>query len=223
MQDIIRVFFWGMLISFLGCLPLGTLNITAMQIGLQESIKEALLFSLGCLLVEMVYVRLSLIGIEWIRKQVKLMRIMEWLTLLIIVALAVGSFIAACRTGGSQKNEVLNNSMHRFLLGMLMSAISPTQIPFWFGWSTVLFQKGTLQPVNKQYNAYITGIGLGTMLGNCVFIFGGRLIVQHITNSQSYLNWFIGAIFALTAVIQCIKMLLHKDGVSKLQKKEAGS
>ena len=216
MPKLVQVFFWGMVISFLGCLPLGTLNITAMQIGLQESIKDALLFSLGCLLVEMIYVRLSLIGIAWIRKQVKLMRIMEWLTLAIILALAIGSFIAAAKGGSNQKNEVLNNNMHRFLLGMLLSAISPTQIPFWFGWSTVLFQKGTLQPVRAQYNVYIIGIGLGTMLGNCVFILGGRLLVQHIANSQAYFNWFIGAIFTLTAVIQLVKMIMHKDGVSKL-------
>lgn len=212
-----QVFFWGMFISFLGCLPLGTLNVTAMQIGLQENIKNALLFSFGCLLVEMLYVRLSLIGIEWIRKQVKLMRIMEWFTLAIIIALAAGSFTAALKGGNSQKNEVLNNNMHRFLLGMLMSSVSPAQIPFWFGWSTVLFEKGTLQPVKTQYNFYITGIGLGTLLGNCVFIFGGRLIVQRIANSQAYLNWVIGGIFAITAVIQVIKMLLHKDGVSKLE------
>lgn len=217
MPALFRVFFWGMLISFLGCLPLGTLNITAMQIGLQESIKDALLFSLGCLLVEMVYVRISLVGIAWIRRQIKLMRIMEWLTLAIIIALAIGSFMAAIKGGQSQKNEVLNNNMHRFSLGLFMSSISPTQIPFWFGWSTVLFQKGTLQPVKAQYNAYIMGIGLGTMMGNCVFIFGGRFIVQNITNSQAYLNWFIGGIFTITAVIQVIKMILHKDGVSKIE------
>jgi threonine/homoserine/homoserine lactone efflux protein len=220
MPKLLQVFFWGMLLSFLGCLPLGTLNITAMQIGLQESIKDALLFSLGCLLVEMVYVRLSLIGIEWVRKQVKLMRIMNWVTLVIIVALAIGSFMAAVKGGNAQKNEVLNNNLHRFLLGMFMSAISPTQIPFWFGWNTVLFQKGTLQPVKAQYNSYIVGIGLGTMLGNCVFIFGGRLIVQNIANSQAYLNWFIGGIFAITAVIQIVKMVLHKDGVSKLEERK---
>lgn len=220
MPKLIQVFFWGMLISFLGCLPLGTLNITAMQISLQESIKNALLFSFGCLLVEMLYVRLSLIGIEWIRKQVKLMRIMEWLTLAIIIALATGSFMAALKGGSSQKNEVLNNNMHRFLLGMLMSAVSPAQIPFWFGWSTVLFQKGILQSVKAQYNFYIVGIGLGTLLGNCVFIFGGRLIVQRIANSQAYLNWIIGGIFAITAVIQVIKMILHKDGVSKIEERK---
>jgi len=220
MPKLMQVFCWGMLISFLGCLPLGTLNITAMQIGLQESIKNALLFSIGCLLVEMVYVRLSLVGIAWVRKQVKLMRMLEWLTLAIILALAIGSFMAAIKGGAAQKNEVLNNTMHRFLLGMFMSAVSPVQIPFWFGWSTVLFQKGILQPVKAQYNSYIIGIGLGTLLGHCVFIFGGRLLVQSVANSQAYINWVIGGIFAVTAVIQIIKMVLKKDGVSKMEEGE---
>ncbi len=216
----LQVFCWGMLISFLGCLPLGTLNVTAMQIGLQESVNNALLFSLGCLLVEMFYVRLSLMGIEWIQKQVKLMRIMEWLTLAILVALAVGSFMAALKDGHDQKNEVLDNDLHRFLLGMLMSSVSPAQIPFWFGWSSVLFQKGVLQPVLKQYNFYIVGIGLGTLLGNAVFIFGGQLIAKNIPGSQAYINWFIGGVFALTALIQAVKMILHKDAVSKLEEKK---
>ena len=66
-----------MIISFLGSLPLGTLNIAAMQIGIQENIKEALFFSAGSLFVEMIYVRISLIGIDWVRKQQRLMKVME--------------------------------------------------------------------------------------------------------------------------------------------------
>ena len=95
MSKIFCIFLWGLFISFLGSLPLGTLNVAAMQIGIQESIKNALFFSAGSLLVEMVYVRLSLVGIDWVRKQVKLMKAMGWITLGIIVALAIGSFIAA--------------------------------------------------------------------------------------------------------------------------------
>jgi len=196
-------------------LPLGTLNVAAMQIGIQESIKDAIYFSIGSLLVEMVYVRISLVGIDWVRKQEKLMKIMEWVTLAIIIALAVGSFVAAAKGGGGSKNVLLNNNMHRFLLGMFMCAINPVQIPFWFGWSTVLFTKKILEPKQNQYNSYIIGIGLGTLLGNCVFIFGGKWMVERIANSQQYLNWVIGGIFALTAVIQLIKMLLHKDSISK--------
>ena len=211
----LRIFLWGLLISFLGSLPLGTLNVAAMQIGIQESVKHALYFSFGSLLVEMIYVRLSLIGVDWIRKQEKLMKAMEWFTLIIISALAVGSFIAATQEGGGGKNVMLQNNMHRFLLGMFMCAINPVQIPFWFGWSTVLFTKKVLEPVTAQYNIYIIGIGLGTLAGNCIFIFGGKWLVQSIRNSQQYLNWIIGGIFALTALIQAIKMIRHKDAIHK--------
>ena len=55
-------------------------------------------------------------------------------------------------------------------------------------------------------------------LGNCVFIFGGKWMVQRIANSEHYLNWVIGGIFAITAIIQLVKILLHKDAVTKFGK-----
>ncbi len=212
-----------MMISFLGSLPLGTLNVAAMQIGLQESIADAVWFSLGSLLIEMVYVRLSLVGIDWIQKQDRLMRIMEWVTLAIILALAAGSFAAALKDNPEAKNVFLKNDMHRFLLGMFMSAINPVQIPFWFGWSTVLFTKKILQPRRDQYNSYIVGIGIGTLAGNCVFIFGGKWVAGRIANSQQYLNWVIGGVFAITALIQLYKLLRHKDAISRFTKKTSAA
>jgi len=215
MPKLLRIFSWGLIISFLGSLPLGTLNIAAMQIGIQESIANAMYFSFGSLLVEMIYVRISLVGIDWLRRQKKLMKAMEWITLGIIVALAVGSFIAATKAGGDAKNVMLQNNMHRFLLGMFMCAINPVQIPFWFGWSAILFTKKILEPKQSHYNIYIIGIGLGTLLGNAVFIFGGKWLVHRIANSQQYINWVIGGIFSITALIQLIKMMRHKDAVHK--------
>ncbi len=186
-----------------------------MQIGIQESIQHAIWFSLGSLLVEMIYVRISLVAIDWVRKQQRLMKAMEWITLGIIIALAVGSFVAAFKSGGGAKNVLLNNNLHRFVLGMLMCAINPVQIPFWFGWSTVLFTKKILEPRPLYYNIYIIGIGVGTLLGNCVFIFGGKWMIQRIANSEQYLNWVIGGIFTVTALIQLVMILQKKDAISK--------
>ena len=217
MSKIFRIFLWGLLISFLGSLPLGTLNVAAMQIGIQESIKNAIFFSAGSLLVEMVYVRLSLVGIDWVRKQVRLMKAMEWITLGIILALAIGSFIAAANDSGDGKNVILQNNMHRFLLGAIMSAINPVQIPFWFGWSTVLFTKKILEPSKMQYNFYIIGIGIGTLLGNSVFIFGGKWLVGTIKNSTQYINWVIGGIFTITAIIQLWKIISHKNSIDRME------
>jgi threonine/homoserine/homoserine lactone efflux protein len=211
-----KVFFWGLIVSFLGSLPLGTLNVAAMQISVQESISNAIYFSLGSLTVEMIYVRISLVGINWITKQKKLFRWMEWITVGIVVALAIGSFVAAAQPHQA-KNVMLNNTIHRYFLGIMLCAINPVQIPFWFGWSTVLFTKNILKPKNSYYNLYIVGIGLGTLLGNFVFIFGGKYIVQKLNANGSILNWIIGGIFAFTAIILLIKIFLHKDAAEKLE------
>jgi len=213
---LIKIFFWGLMVSFLGSLPLGTLNVAAMQISVQENIQNAILFSLGSLSVEMIYVRISLVGINWIRKQKKLFRWMEWIALAIVAALAIGSFIAAMEPHEA-KNVMLDNDINRYLLGAMLSAINPVQIPFWFGWSTVLFTKNILLPKNSFYNIYIIGIGLGTLLGNCVFIFGGKWIVEKLNGNQSLMNWIIGGIFAFTAVIFFIKILMNKDAANKLE------
>ncbi len=207
------VFFWGLLISFIGSLPLGSLNIAAMQIGIQENVTQAIYFSLGSLLIEMIYVRISLIGIDWMRKQARLMNALQWITIAVITALAVGSFIAAAKssaTGEMEKNALLEMDLPRFLLGIIMSAINPVQIPFWFGWSMVLFDKKILAPKQAQYNTYIIGIGLGTLAGNAVFIFGGKWLTDRIQNSGQYINWIIGSFFALTAIIQLIRLLTKK-------------
>ncbi len=215
-MPLVKVFFWGLIVSFLGSLPLGTLNVAAMQISVQESVRNAILFALGSLSVEMIYVRVSLVGINWVRKQKKLFRWMEWLTVAIVLALAIGSFAAAMKPEHA-KNVILNNNIHRFFLGVMLSAINPMQIPFWFGWSTVLFTKNILIPKNSFYNIYIVGIGLGTLLGNCVFIFGGKWIVSKMNANQNMINWIIGGIFAATAVIFLIKILMHKDGMEEIE------
>ena len=216
MVKLVKIFFWGLMISFLGSLPLGTLNVAAMQIGIQEGVNHALLFSLGSMTVEMIYVRISLIGIDWIQKQEKLMKAMEWVTFAIVVALAIGSFMAALKGGANAKNPILANGMNRFLLGAVGCAVNPIVVIFWFGWSTVLFTKKILEPKNAQYNSYIVGIGIGALIGNCVFIFGGNYLYKKIANAQDYMNWFIGGIFALTALIQLIKILRHKSAASKI-------
>ncbi|HQV06669.1 MAG TPA: LysE family transporter [Chitinophagaceae bacterium] len=212
-----------MLVSFLGSLPLGTLNIAAMQISITDGVLAAMLFSAGSLLAEIVYVRISLVAMDWIRKQEKILKALEWVTFFIVLALAIASFYAAMHPSVN-KNVLLDSPMPKFLLGLTMSAVNPVQIPFWFGWSTVLFTKKILLPQKNHYNIYICGIGIGTFIGNCVFIFGGLLIANKISNNQDILSWVIGGIFALTALIQLFRILRKKDPIHKMVKeKEAAS
>lgn len=219
MPPVVKILLWGFLISFLGTLPLGTLNIAAMQIGITDGISPALWFAAGALTAEIIYVRISLVAMDWVRKQEKLLKALEWVTVVIVMALAVSSFWAAIHPEG-EKNVILSNTMHRGLLGFMMSAVNPVQIPFWFGWSTVLFTKKILRPGFWNYNLYIAGIGVGTLAGNCVFIFGGKLMASKLNASNTIMNYIIGSVFFITALIQVIRIYRKKDAIHQLEHPE---
>ena len=211
-MPLVKVFFWGMMVSFLGSLPLGTLNVAAMQISVQESIHNAILFSLGSLTVEMIYVRISLVGINWVRRQKKLFRYMEWITVAIVLALAIGSFAAAMKPHAA-KNVVLNNNINRYALGVMLSAINPVQIPFWFIWSTYLITNKVLLPTEIEFNVYTIGIGVGTLSGLAIFIFAGKWAMNKMNASQRWLNIFVGIIFLVSAAVQFYKVVKAKPFV----------
>lgn len=219
MPPLVRIIFWGFVISFLGALPLGTLNVAAMQISITDGISPALWFAFGSLTAEIIYVRISLIAMDWVRKQERLLKALEWLTVIIVLALSVSSFVAAILPHG-EKNIILSNTMHRGFLGFTMSAVNPVQIPFWFGWSAVLFSKKILSPGFWNYNLYIVGIGIGTLVGNCVFIFGGRLLAERLNASSTVMNYIIGTVFFITAIIQLIRIYRKKDPVHMMEHPE---
>lgn len=210
-----RLFVTGLFISFLGALPMGTLNMSAMQISITDGYYPAILFALGALLVEMIYVRMTLVAMGWFRAHQKLLMVMEWLTLFIILVLAASSFYTAMHPS-LKANPILSNSVHRFWLGAGLSAINPLQIPFWFGWSTVLTGKGVLVRQGYNYVYYILGIGIGTFIGFAVFIFGGKLLVDRLDAQQNLIQWILGAVFLVTGIIQAVRMLRHKDGISNI-------
>lgn len=205
-----------MLISALGTLPLGTLNIIAMQLSVAEGYLQACYYALGVAIVEISYVRISLVGMDWVRKRKNIFKWLDWIAVLVVAALAVASFIAAAKPQASH-NAFISNHMNRFLFGLMLSAINPVQIPFWFGWSTVLFSKKVLLPDNKHYNFYIVGIGLGTLIGHSIFIFGGQLFAKTLERNANIVSYVIGSIFTITAIIQLVKILQHKGMADALE------
>jgi threonine/homoserine/homoserine lactone efflux protein len=218
MKSIFRVFYSGMSISFLGSIVIGTIGLSAMQISITEGIRPAINFSIGSIVAEVIYVRLLLVALAWIQKNERIFKILEWVTVLIVVVLAVASFKAAMGHHGA-RNVLLSNTMHRFLLGLTMRAISPAAIPFWLGWSAVLQTKGILQNKKGFYNGYLLGIGLGTFAAHCIFIFGGKIVVEKLDASQEMINFIIGCIFSITAILQIWRLLKKRYHHRKKPKK----
>lgn len=210
-MDMIKVFSIGFLISFLGQLPLGNMNLTATQLNVQENLRTAWKYGLGIVLVEMVYLRLALTGMDWVVEHKQLFTIMGWLTVIVFVVLGVLAFITARKQTSAKKGLLLNNKMDRFLLGVAVSGINPAQIPFWFLWSTQLLNSKVLMPTIGQLNLFTAGAGLGSLAGLALYIHGGKWLITKLKTSNRALNIFIGIVFILAGLFQLYNMMFKKN------------
>lgn len=198
--------FWGFIISFLGSLPLGTLNVLATQISVQSGIYMAALFSTGAVLVEVIYVRLALTAMDKIVSYPIVFRCLEWLSAIILLLLGIAFFVTAKQAGGIAK--ILPSTLSdAFWLGVLLSATSPMHVTFWFGWSTVLMEKQILIAGKNNYSLYITGIGAGSLLGYGLFVVGGGYLINLLSGNQQWLNRIIGGVLLFTGLLQSFKII----------------
>jgi threonine/homoserine/homoserine lactone efflux protein len=211
MIELLKVFFIGFLISFLGQLPLGNMNLTATQLSVQENLRNAWKYGLGIVLVEVIYLRLALTGMDWVVDHKQLFMIMGWLTVIVFVVLGVLAFVMARKQTSAKKGLLLNNKMNRFLLGMVVSGINPAQIPFWFLWSTQLLNSKVLLPTNAQFNLFTIGAGLGSLAGLALYIHGGKWLITKLKTSNRGLNIFMGIVFILAGLFQLYNMLFKKN------------
>ncbi len=206
MEKLFRVSFWGMLVSFLGSLPLGTMNVTVTQISVQRGVTDGFAFAVGSMLIEVLIVRVALVSMKWLAKQHRLFRLLEYVTTSVILFLAIASFVAAYRMTGFASSFPVQ-TIKPFWTGAFLSLTNPLHIPFWLGWSSVLMNKNILLPSSRQYNCYVVGIGLGTIFGFTVFIYAGNFLVSEIQQHQSLLNCTIGIVLLITVAIQVKKMI----------------
>jgi threonine/homoserine/homoserine lactone efflux protein len=197
----------GWLLSFLGQLPLGTMSMTATQVAVQENFRNAWKYSLGVTIIEMVYLRVVLSGVDWIMQHRFFFAALGWLTVVLFLLLGILSFISAGKQQADKKALLLNNNINRFWLGISMSTLNPAQIPFWFIWSSYFLDIKLLHTGNTEFNFFTTGAGLGTLAGLAVYIYGGNFLITKMKTSNKTLNKVMGVIFVIAALAQLYRML----------------
>jgi len=197
----------GLVLSLLGQLPLGTISMTATQIAIQENFRDAWKYSAGIALVEMIYLRIVLSGMQWIISHQLLFMIFNWITIALFAALGIIILIAAQKQEKQKKALLLNYPLDRFLLGFSMSALNPAQIPFWFIWTGYFINLGLLKPGFAEFNLFTLGSGVGTMGGLIIYMYGGNWLVTKMKTSNRTLNKLMGIIFIIAAAAQLYRVL----------------
>jgi threonine/homoserine/homoserine lactone efflux protein len=212
MKASLQIFYWGMLISFLGSLPPGIMNIAATQIAGRQGTMAGLVYASGSMLAEVIIVRIALSGLTWLTTKQKLFQVLEWMTAVLLIVFSITCFVVA----GSMQDftGILPKLvLPPFITGVVISAVNPLHIPFWLGWSTVLINKGILLPDAKRSNIYIAGIGIGTIAGFMVFIAGGQYLLKAFQANQYLINSVMGTILFIVAYLHIRKIIIEPASV----------
>jgi len=191
-------------ISSIGGLPLGTLNITAMFIAEHRGTSAALWFALGALLIEIVYVYLTLKLFEWLSTNAKVLTVIRWISIGVMLTIGIWLLVENAHADVHISNEW--GKENPFLTGLLLSALNPAQIPFWLGWNAVAIDKKLLRLQTPATLVWLMGIGTGTFLSLGLFAIGGPAIFKMIGANDRMLTRLIGLIFVLVAVFQSLNV-----------------
>jgi len=200
----LQSFVAGLLISLSGSLPLGNLNIAAMQIAIKGTLKKALWFAGGVVVVEMVYLAFTLSVLGRFTISDSVFFLFRAASVILLLIMAAGSFMAVKHK--EHKNIVLNNKVGGAVLGIAMSAVNPMQVPFWAGWAVYLLSQSLLVNSTAVFTIFVFSAGIGTFTALLLFIFTGRKFSAFMLRNQKKVNLLTGCLFVFMAIVQFIKL-----------------
>jgi hypothetical protein len=205
MKRRVRLFFWAISISFLGTLPLGTLNLSVASYAFRGEMPGAIEFSVAAITVELLLVRVAIMLIKRLEKLANFLKIFGFLTAGLLLFLAFSSLHAALEMQAFRA-ALPFSFLNPVVSGLLLSVTNPLHLPFWIGWTTVLRSKKILIDEPGANSIFIAAIGMGTAGGFFLYGIAGGYLIRLLGSRQVLLNWMVGAALLVMALIQLYKI-----------------
>jgi threonine/homoserine/homoserine lactone efflux protein len=157
---ILTTFIAAFIFSFIGSIPPGTLNLTAIQLGLEHRIDTAWRFSIAAALVEIPY---GWIAIEFENLLTTTTGINQYFKLIAgIVMLILGALNLFTLKKTTRLKERFNAS--GFRRGLILSALNPMALPFWIAMTAYLKSTGwVMLSSTAEKITYLLGVAIGAL------------------------------------------------------------
>ena len=194
--------FVGFLISFIGSIPLGYLNVVGFEIYKKQGLQPTFVYLFGVVIIEFLVVYFSLIFAKKLAENKKLTRFIEGFSVLFMFVLA-GIFYCSANASNGFSNTF---SYSPFVLGIVLSCLNFIQIPFWTGWNVYLLNRNYIEISNTRKYFYVIGTTLGTFSGMLVLILSLHYFASNVDFIAKYLlKIIIPVVFLCLGIFQGIQ------------------
>ncbi|RRN76416.1 lysine transporter LysE [Pseudoxanthomonas sp. SGD-10] len=198
----------AIVVNFLGYLPFGNINLTAVQISVNKGMKQALVFITTFSIFEAFFTYLLMRFAEWFAEKEELIYWLDWVLVFIFVVLGVNSW-------SNSKSEFKESETHRkrdsIKAGVLLGLFNPMQIPFWMIGGTYLISNEWISTQGLGLEAFGLGAAIGAFLALYLFAKFARYIQEKFSLSSKVINKSVAIIFFILVTIQLAKILFFSN------------
>jgi hypothetical protein len=202
----IKNIFVGFLVSFLGSLPLGYLNIVGFEIYAKFGIAKLVLYLLGIIFIEIFVIYFTLIFAKKLATNQKLMKIIDILAVFFLLVLGY-SFYAHSNSNPNSENALNKYIQYSpFLIGVFLNCLNFLQVPFWTGWNLYLINCNYISTEKKLKFFYVAGTAIGIFFGMLgLILFLNSISAKEIPFAKYIMPVIIPLFFVLMALLQSYK------------------
>ncbi len=193
--------FIGFILGFIGYLPVGNINLTVVQLSVNDKHKRVWLFILFAAIMEFVYCFFCLRGLERLLRQPELILVLDWAGVAIFLALGIFSILQKANPDSDQQ---FSSGIKR---GVLIAIFNPLQIPFWLVWGIYVIDKGWVQKEVFSIALFSLLCSIGTIAVLWLYSYAGKKLVSQLKLNAIFLNRMIGGLLILLAMLQTAKLL----------------
>jgi len=204
-MQIIKNIFVGFLVSFIGSIPLGYLNVVGYDIYRNSGLYPTIHYLLGVIIIEFFVIFCTLVFAKKLTSNLKLIRFIEAFSVIFMFVLAYVFFSSG---HSEQLNSTIssNVSQHFLLAGILLSSTNFIQIPFWLSWNLYLLNGNHIEVSNYRKYFYVFGTVTGTFFGMLVLILSLNFLTLQTDFLSKYLmRIIIPLVFVGLGILQGIK------------------
>ncbi len=177
----LKVFLIGLLFSFLGSVPPGTLNMCVLQLGLEKKTWAALRFALAVSIIEYPYTWIGVQFEYWITSSPEIVKSFQLITAIVMILMGILNIAAA------QKPVAFVQRFNEsgFRRGLVLSILNPMAIPFWIVVTAYLKAQGWINlSTIGLLHTYILGTAVGAMLLLTLFTFLADWLAGYVQQHQ---------------------------------------
>lgn len=156
-----QVLIIAFVVSYLGSIPPGTINITTMQLSVQNHLRAALFFSLAASITEFFYAGLTVRFQIFLSQKPAFTENFQIITALAMIALGIVNMVSksSSRSFLTVKNVKGRNGFKR---GLILGVLNPLTIPFWLAVTAYLQNHQLIELNGMHFWWYLVGISSGT-------------------------------------------------------------